>query len=238
MSESSSFACLRTAALTRGLDDGAVSELVAATQTVRIQDGGTLFVQDDPAANLYLLHDGRIKISQLTPTGDQIVMRYLGSGDMFGCMVLSGMLSYPATANAIGDCSVLRWSKKVMGELLEEHPLLATNTLTTVGIRMRELQERLGELANERVEQRIARTVLRLVVQAGERAEDGIRIGFPILRQDIADMTGTTLHTVSRTMSSWESHGLAKLGRRRVTVTDMDGVAYIGGGDNISPQAA
>ncbi|MBN36246.1 MAG: Crp/Fnr family transcriptional regulator [Rhodospirillaceae bacterium] len=191
--------------------------------------GATIFVQNDPTQTFYILKEGGIKISQLTPADDQIVVRYLGDGDMVGCIVLSGMTVYPATGNAVGPCTLIRCSRKPMGDLVECHPELATNTLTTVAMRMRELQERLGELANDRVERRIARTMLRLVVQAGERADDGTRIDFPISRQDIADMTGTTLHTVSRTLSGWEGHGLVKLGLRKVTVTDVDGIAYIGG---------
>jgi CRP-like cAMP-binding protein len=222
-------ACLQATPFTGGLDQEGIKAVAEAMDLMKVADGATIFVQDDPAQTFYVLKEGRIKISQITSAGDQVVVRYLGDGDMFGCVVLSGMTVYPATANAVGNCTLLRCSRKTMGELVERYPELAMNTLTTMAMRMRELQERLGELANDRVDRRIARTLLRLVVQAGERADDGILINFPISRQDIADMTGTTLHTVSRTMSGWEGHGLVKLGRRKVNVTDVDGIAYIGG---------
>ena len=74
-----------------------------------------------------------------------------------------------------------------------------------MGGRAVELQERLKELQTQRVERRVAHVLGRLVVQAGRRTAEGIEIDFPITRQDLAEMTGTTLHTVSRTLSEWET---------------------------------
>ena len=78
----------------------------------------------------------------------------------------------------------------------------------------RTLFARLREVAAARVEQRIARALLRLIRQSGRRTEQGIQIEFPITRQDIAEMTSTTLYTVSRTLSAWEQAGLLTGGRR------------------------
>jgi CRP/FNR family transcriptional regulator, nitrogen oxide reductase regulator len=85
-------------------------------------------------------------------------------------------------------------------------------------LRLQELQNRYRELATERVEQRVARAILRLVRQSGKEVEDGVQIEFPLSRQDIAEMTGTTLHTVSRLLSSWEQIGLLDGGRMRIVL--------------------
>jgi len=228
---------LKNSAMLAGLSDAACQAVVAAGSPFPINDGTTVFVQGDPADFLYVLLEGRLKISQITSAGNQVVIRYIGAAEMFGCVAMGGVARYPATAIAVGNCLAMRWTRHAMGILVERYPRVALNGLSTIGMRMKELQERFAELANDRVEQRIARAVLRLVVQAGERTDDGIRIAFPISRQDIGDMTGTTLHTVSRTLSGWEERGIVKLGRQQVTVTDMDGIAFISGG-NISPEAA
>ena len=75
-------------------------------------------------------------------------------------------------------------------------------------------------MSTQQVEQRIASALLRLVNQSGRKTDDGIEIDFPITRQDIAEMTGTTLHTVSRTLSGWEDEGIVRSSRQKVTVTD------------------
>jgi CRP-like cAMP-binding protein len=71
----------------------------------------------------------------------------------------------------------------------------------------------------ERVERRVARALLRLVQEAGRRVDTGLEIDFPISRQDIAEMTGTTLFTVSRLLSAWEERGIVKSGRQHIVLT-------------------
>jgi CRP-like cAMP-binding protein len=55
---------------------------------------------------------------------------------------------------------------------------------------------------------RIAATLLRMVKQAGRRVEGGVEIPFAISRQELAEMTATTLFTVNRTLAAWEQEGI------------------------------
>jgi CRP-like cAMP-binding protein len=89
-----------------------------------------------------------------------------------------------------------------------------------VGGRLQEAQTRMAEMSTEQVERRIAHALLRLANQAGRKVEGGVKIDFPISRQDIAEMTGTTLHTVSRTLSLWEQQGMVESARQSVVLTD------------------
>ncbi len=98
------------------------------------------------------------------------------------------------------------------------------NALQTVGQRLQDAHTRIRELSTEEVERRVAHALLRLVRQAGRKTEEGILIDFPVTRQDLAEMTGTTLHTVSRVMTGWESKGLVASGRKKVVVKDAHGL--------------
>jgi CRP-like cAMP-binding protein len=92
--------------------------------------------------------------------------------------------------------------------------------LQTVGSRLQETHARVIEMSTQQVERRVAHALLRLARQAGRKVEQGVEIDFPISRQDIAEMTGTTLHTVSRTLSAWEQQGLVEGGRQRIVLRD------------------
>ncbi len=105
-----------------------------------------------------------------------------------------------------------------MASLLEQHPRLAINAVRFVAARLHELQEQYRQLATEKVERRIARALLRLVRQSGRRADGSVLIDLPLRREDIAQMTGTILFTVSRTLSRWEADGILEPGRQRITV--------------------
>ena len=109
-----------------------------------------------------------------------------------------------------------------LGLFVEQNPHLAVNAMQTIGQRLQEAHTRIREMATEEVERRVAHAVLRLIDQAGRKEGNGIRIDFPISRQDIAEMTGTTLHTVSRLLSAWKERGLVNSGRKRIVVCALD----------------
>ena len=211
---------LAGARLFAGLHAAALDEIAAAAHLVRRRSGETLFAQEDAAEAFYVLITGRMKIAQVTAEGHQVVLRYIGPGEVFGAVPLFTNTGYPAAAAAVTDSLAARWDHAVTHRLLDRHPRILTNALTIVGHRLHKLQHRYRELATERVEQRIARAVLRLMEKAGRPTESGIQIEFPLSRQDIAEITGTTLHTVSRILSNWETSGLVESGRMRVVIRD------------------
>jgi len=108
-----------------------------------------------------------------------------------------------------------------------KHPQIAINAVSVLGSRYQEAQIRLRELSSETVERRIAQTLLRLVRQAGRRTGQGTEICFPLSRQDIAELTGTTLHTVSRILSGWEKEGMVSSIHRHIIVCMPEALAAI-----------
>lgn len=211
-------AVLRGMPLFAGLDRDALAEVAREARTRRIARGAAVFAQGDEAAAGHALIDGRVKIAQASADGQRVVMRFIGPGEMFGTLAMFTGGTYPADAVAVSDCVEIHWSAAAMTALMERHPRIALNALGIVGRRLCEVQNRLRELSTERVERRIAHALLRLARQAGRPVEAGVAIGFPLSRQDLAEMTGTTLHTVSRTLSAWEAQGIVEGGRQRVVI--------------------
>ncbi len=212
--------------LFKGLDAAARNEVAAAAHLVRLRTGETLFEEDDAAAAFYVLITGRVKIAQVTVEGHLVVIRYIAAGQVFGAVPLFTGTGYPAGAAAVVDSLAARWDKAATRALLDRHARIVMNALTIVGHRLQELQNRYRELATERVEQRVARAVLRLLGNTGQQGA-AAQVAFPLSRQDIAEMTGTTLHTVSRILSGWEHRGLIDGGRMRVVVRNREGLLAI-----------
>jgi CRP-like cAMP-binding protein len=204
-----------------------VDDILRAAQIRRVAKGSALFEQDDPARAFFVLVEGRLKVTQLTPDGQQVVIRYIGPGEMFGCVAVSGQSSYPGTATAVGDSLALAWAANAAGDLIEHHPKFGARILRSIGGRVREAHTRLREMATERVERRVARTLLRLAHEAGRRTENGVEIDMPLSRQDVAEMTGTTLYTVSRILSAWENDGIVESGRQHIVIRTPDALVKI-----------
>jgi len=179
-----------------------------------------IFEEGLAAERFYLLLDGHIRVIRTTIGGDQVIALHIVAGQLFGIAAAIGRDTYPATAMAVDDCLVLSWPTSQWSNFTANYDGFATESYKVVGERMGEMNNRLVEMATQQVEQRVARAVLRLISQSGRKVAGGIEIDFPITRQNLSDMTGTTLHTVSRLMSGWEKVGLVKSTRRHIVVTD------------------
>lgn len=212
----------------RGLETGEVRKIVQAARKVGAAAGEFHFLQGERSRYVFLLLRGRVKLAQTTPEGDQVTARLVGPGEIFGWVPLWGVRTYPTSAEALEASEALRWDETALGRLLLELPMLALNTLHLIGEELHELRVRFLELATARVEQRLARTLLRLAARAGRPVPTGTLIDFPLTRQELAEMTGTTLHTVSRILSRWKQAGIVAAGRRRIVIRRPEALAAVG----------
>lgn len=192
--------------------------------------GKPVFEEKMRAERFFLLLDGHIRVLKTTLDGEQVIVLHIASGQLFGVAVGLGHHHYPACAMTADECLVLSWPNRVWQDFIAKYDGFATEAYKTVGIRMEEVNSRVVEMATQQVEQRVACAILRLINQTGKKVSNGIEIDFPITRQDISEMTGTTLHTVSRLLSAWEKQGLVVSGRRRITVTEPHKLVLLSGG--------
>lgn len=201
-----------------GFSSADLNSILREAHSAHFSKNSSVFQQGEDAHSFFLLLHGHVRASKTTPAGEQIVVRYVVPGETFGVATAIGLRRYPATATAADDSVVLAWPSCAWTRLVGLFPALAANTLQTVGARLQETHTRVIEMSTQQVEQRIAHALLRLVKQSGRKVAHGVEIDFPISRQDIAQMTGTTLHTVSRTLSAWESQGLVASARQKIVV--------------------
>ncbi len=135
--------------------------------------------------------------------------------------------NYVVTAEAAEDCLALYWTRVELMGFVTRVPQMAQNAMGIMAERLQEIQERFRQVTTARVEQRLAHTLIRLAAQSGRRVAEGILIDLRLTRQDLVQMSGTTLYTASRTLSQWEADGLVIAGRERVTIRNPHGLARI-----------
>jgi CRP/FNR family transcriptional regulator, nitrogen oxide reductase regulator len=208
----------------------AMDDLAAAARASHKRSaaaGEFFFQQGDPATTCYMLLSGRVRVTQLNPEGHQVILHMIAPGDGFALVAPFTDGEYGVAAEVMEDAEALAWDGPTMEHLMQQSPRLAINALKLLSGRLHELQDRYRELATEKVERRIARAVLRLARQAGKRTDAGILIDLALSRQDLAEMTGTTLFTVSRILSAWEAAGLVEIGRERVVIRRGHGLVRI-----------
>jgi CRP-like cAMP-binding protein len=211
-----------------GLHEDTLQRLCSEHALCPAAEGSSYFRQGDDASRLLLLVEGRVRINQVTVDGQQVTMRIIVPGSLFGAMAFVGPRDgYPASAQAMDACLALEWKADLFRDLALRDPGIGVKMAELMYRHVEEIQKRLLELATERVQQRIARTLLRLADQAGRNGHDGILIDLPLSRQEIAEMTGTTLYTVSRILRQWEREGVIHAGRERVVIGDAHALARV-----------
>jgi CRP-like cAMP-binding protein len=128
------------------------------------------------------------------------------------------------------QCTSLSWKYAQLQDLMAEFPQIRTNISQILFGRLTELEERFREVATERVAQRVALALLRLLKQVGKPTAKGVEIS--LSREELAQMTGCTLFTVSRLLSAWGEEGFVLPRREAVIVLDAERLALAGEAEN------
>lgn len=218
---------LRSVALFSALPEAALDEIAARSQACAVEEGGFFFMQGDEVRAMYVLTQGRVKLTQVSPDGQQVGLRMLTPPQMFaGIAILSPQKGYPVSAEALADSTALAWEGHELHTLASRYPALSMGIMDVMRAYIEEMQSRVRELSTERVERRVARALLRLTMQTGSKRDDG-SIEIALTRQDLAEMSGTTVFSASRILSEWERRGLIETGRERVVIRQPHGLVSI-----------
>jgi CRP-like cAMP-binding protein len=192
-----------------------------------VEEGEFFFFQGDPARHAFVLTSGRAKLIQTSSAGQQVNLRTINEWQMFGALgAVREDATYPATAQALEDSVALAIKSEALHEMMQTRPYLSFDLMKLMTTYIQEMQERYRELATEKVERRIARAMVRLTAQMGNKTGEG-KIELPFTRQELAEMSGTTLYTVSRVLSEWEKRDLVEAGRERVLIRNPHGLIQI-----------
>ncbi len=193
---------------------------IAAVAAVRaFERGDLIFEQDSPSDAFYAIASGRVKIFKMMPNGKDVILEVFGPGDPLGAVAAYVGRPFPASASALEHTTCVVIPKTEFFKLLEQHPSLVRGLLLGFTTRLVELTNRLAELTSGRIEPRIARLFLKLADQMGRADRGGTFIPLSLSRQELADMTGTTIETCIRIMSRW--------GKDEIVRTEKDGFVVL-----------
>ena len=190
-----------------------VNDRRTIAEVARVQHfgkGETIFVQESPSDAFYAITSGRVKIFKMMPNGKDVILEVFGPGDPLGAVATYVGRPFPASAAALEDTTCVVIPKADFFRLLEQHPSLVRGLLLGFTIRIVELTNRLAEMSGGRIEARFARLFLKLADQMGRSERGGTFIPLSLSRQELADMTGTTIETCIRIMSRWNKDDIVR----------------------------
>lgn len=212
-------AVLQRSTIFRRLSAEDRQRLAAVAQMRKYGKGQTLFSEGDAPEVLFTVVSGRVKVYKMTARGTDVILEIFGPGDPVGAAAVYEGRPYPASAMALEPTTCVSVPRRAYFALLEAHPSLVRGLLSGLSVRLVELTNRLAELTGGRMEARFARLFLKLAGDVGQKRADGIFIAMPLSRQELADMTGTTIETTIRIMSRW--------GKQNIVRTESDGFLVV-----------
>lgn len=205
-------------------------QVVEVQETFRQQhfhEGEIIQLAGDAANRLSIVGAGMVKMARPTVDGQDVLLDFLGPGEHFGSLAELGDATYREDVTAHTSCCILYTTSESFHELLERYPAAALATLHLVAERLRNAHSTIEQLSAHPVEHRVAASLLHLAGKRGKDADKGTLIEMPLSRQDIADMTGAKVETVSRVLSEFRRSGIIDSGRKWIAVLDRERLANI-----------
>ena len=200
------------------LKDEELQEISRLFEIADFKSNETIFGEGDPSDRLYMLAEGNVKIIKHTVMGKDVILEIMSPGDIFGGVAVLDNKPYPASAQAMKATKVIKIRRQNLQKIMEDHPELKLRIVRYFSDKLRDSHEMLKNIATERVERRIAALLLKLSEKAGVDGKGYRMIDFPLTRQEISEMVGTTVETCIRTMSKFQKSGIVRSADGRIAV--------------------
>lgn len=213
---------LKKISLFNTLSDPEIKEITPYLHSASVRKKDVIFTEGDPSEWLYIVAEGKVKITKLSQDGKEIILEVIHPLDFFGGLAVIRGFPYPANAVAMEDSKLLKISRSSLMRVLDRFPNLMYCMAQQVGDRMKESHETLKNIALERVEARIASLLLKLADKTGSKTNEGLVIDMKLTKQDIAEMVGTTVETSIRTMSKFKKMRIVVEKDGRIVITDLE----------------
>lgn len=205
-----------------GLDEAQYQRIESIAFVDSFDKGEYLFRQDESADWLYIILRGRVKLVRHAPTGAATIIEIYSIGDELTASALIEGRTYPASAKTLTDGMVVKVRDHEFRKMLAEWPVVAGNLMRELGSRYREMLESLSSLAVYNVEGRLCKVMASLARRYGIVGDcRGVILDLALTRQDLADITGTTLETTIRTLNRLKGCGLLTWEGKRFFIPDV-----------------
>jgi CRP/FNR family cyclic AMP-dependent transcriptional regulator len=216
---------LAGAALFRGVDPAAVSDLTRRLETANFAPGQLIYAMGDLRAGLYFVLDGKVKIGRCAPDGRENLLSVMAPPDMFGELSILDPGPQPWNATAITQARLVHVDRSQLQEWIDEYPAIGVALLRVVARRLRHTTDNLADLAFIDAPARVAKQLLGLALRFGVRENGGMRVRHDLTQEELAQLVGSTRETVNKALSDFSSRGWIRVDGKSVLISDSERLA-------------
>ena len=224
MQTESEEAYLKQVPLFAGLADEDIRELMSVAKRRTFRSGEVIFHREDPGQVLYVIKEGKVKISLISPDGQEISLVVFGKGECFG--EFASLDGLPRSADAIAmekvECYTLQRSD--FHKAIMKNPKIAIQVMEVLSKRLRSTDQMVEDLIFLDVYGRVAKKLLELADTHGTKVENGIRIDVRLTQQELASMVGSSRESVNKVMGYFTDKNFISTDKHKITlhrITDL-----------------
>jgi len=213
-------ALLKRISLFSELSDRDLGLLAEYTVTRRLEARQELFHRGDRGSECFVLLSGRCKVTSRSPEGKEVTFSIMDPGEVFGEIALLHDQQRTATVVAMEPCDLLVVARRDLLPLLERQPSMALKVMNALARRLSRLTLLVEDTLFRNLPARLARKLLGLASQYGERTDDGVRIDMKLSQTELGNLVGTSRESVNKQMKTWEREGVLEHVEGIVTLRD------------------
>ena len=213
---------LRRAPLFDGLGEESARALRRQMSDVKLSRGEHLFLEGQDGDRLYVVLDGKLKLTRAATDGRENLLSVLGPGEMFGELSLFDPRPRTSTASAVTDATVAALAHDALRPWLLERPEVSMHMLQALARRLRRANDVLADLVFTDVPGRVAKNLLDLADRFGQQESDGLHVHHDLTQEELAQLVGASRETVNKALADFAARGWLQISARSVLILDAD----------------
>jgi len=204
------------------LDDSEQIEVWSHVNTRSYTKSNIILFEEDPGDSLFIIKEGKVKITRLSEEGKEVILSILGEGEFFGEMALLDGESRSANVIALSDCEVFILKRDDFLDIIKSNPKIAITLLEEMARRIRKSDQQIEYLSLADAENKVAMTILRIAEESGTFKMGQVTIEELPMQQDMANMSGTSRETISRMLSDFTDKGYIERKGKKLILLDYE----------------
>jgi CRP/FNR family transcriptional regulator, cyclic AMP receptor protein len=213
---------LKETPLFEALSEEDASALRAGIINVHLNRGDRLFSEGDAGDKLYIILEGKIKLTKAAPDGRENLVSVHGPGEMFGELSLFDPIPRTSSATAVTSARLAGLAHDDLHSFLSSRPEVAMHLLQALAQRLRRINDVKADLVFTDVPGRVAKALLDLADRFGVMTPEGVQVNHDLTQEELAQLVGASRETVNKALADFTARGWIQLAAKSVLVTDAD----------------
>ncbi len=196
-----------------------IEEIASFTHLTSFKEGESIFMEGDPSKSFFIVQEGQVQVYKMSPKGRQVILRLFNPGESFAEIPFwQGAPFYPANAVCLEDTILLMIEGKRFKQFVTNRPKVLMAMLSGFSEHLRELSDRIEDLALRNVDSKLAKYLLSYQESFLEEGRGSKDIEIQVQKKILASILGTIPETLSRSFKKLAEQGIISIEKRSVKI--------------------